>query len=363
MDFINIIQIENMDLVSIIIPHYKVDIVFLKECLDSIIAQTYHNLEIIIVDDGNEEDIARQIDVLTLEDKRIQVLHQKNQGVSVARNKALEKASGQWIMFCDPDDWMRLDKVEILLEIAKINKADIVFGRYYKLCNDMDLMKDCNKEFVFKEGAEIEKLIRKLLSINGMLELDGMQFKLAVVWNGIYARHILTDVRFPDKMHPIEDEIFNLYAFSKAKKIIFLGKKLHYYRNNSGIGVMRNFQSNTLHNYQYGEQERIKFIDKQYGKIEKYFNSKEMTLRSLRILIILCKSYFFNSMNPDSYIIRKKKLQKYIHDNMPFFENMKMRTICSNGIQFKYLLFSFLIKVRIYFPLEICWSMLKIQRR
>lgn len=346
---------ESMDLVSVIIPHYKVDMIYLRICLESIIAQTWQNLEIIIVDDGNEADMAVQIDKMALMDERISVLHQKNSGVSVARNAAMKAARGAWITFCDPDDWMSPDKVETLLSCAKKNRADIVFGRYHQLVNDKDLEQDCDREFVFEAGGGIEELIRKLLLINGIVQLEKMIFKLAVVWGGIYSRDILELVRFPERMHPVEDEIFNLYALKNARKVVFVGKKLHYYRNNAGIGVMRNFQANTLQNYQYAEWERQRFLEKRYGAAEKYFNSKEVAFRSLKILIILCKSYFFHSNNPESYRIRKTRLTKYIQENMPYFRNIRAKDILSEKDCLKYLCFWGMLKGKVYFPLELCW--------
>lgn len=346
---------KSMDLISVIIPHYKVDMIYLRACLESIVAQTWQNFEVIIVDDGNEAGMAAQIDELSLMDERISVLHQKNSGVSVARNTAMESAKGEWITFCDPDDWMFQDKLELLLSCAKKNQADIVFGRYHQLVNDKDLEEDRGKEFIFEAGDGVEELIRKLLLIDGIVQLEGMIFKLAVVWSGVYSRKILEQIRFPEGMHPVEDEIFNLYALKNARKVVFLGKKLHYYRNNAGIGVMRNFQKNTLWNYQYAERERQRFIQKQYGSVKKYFSVKETAFRSLKILLILCKSYFFHNGNSEPYRIRKEKLTKYIQQNMSYFANIKMKDILSGSGSIKYICFWGLLKVKVYFPLELCW--------
>lgn len=355
MDFVQ----DGIDLVSIIIPHYKVDMTYLRQCIDSIILQTYQKLEIIIVDDGNTENIAEQIDKMALIDKRILVLHQKNQGVSAARNAAMEVARGEWIMFCDPDDWMVSDKVELLLNTAKENKADIAFGRFYKLVDDLDLVKDCDRKFIIDTPQKIDDLIKKLLLLDGIVKNNGMVFCLTVVWNCLYSRNILENVRFPDRMHPIEDEIFNLYALNNSKRIVFLGKKLHYYRNNAGIGVMRRFQPNTLYNFRYAEQERKRFVQERYGGREKYFEDAEIALRSIRIVTVLCRRYFFHNKNTESYLTRRIKLERYIYEEMPFFENIKIRDILDGGGNYKHVLLFYMIKKKVYFPLEICWHVIK----
>ena len=92
--------------ISVIVPVYKIKEQYLKECIESISKQTYSNLEIILVDDGSPDNCGEICDLYAEKDSRIMVLHQKNQGVSMARNNAIQKATGEWITFIDADDWM-----------------------------------------------------------------------------------------------------------------------------------------------------------------------------------------------------------------------------------------------------------------
>ena len=117
-------------LVSIIVPIYKVE-PYLDQCVQSIVDQTYANLEIILVDDGSPDNCPAMCDAWAEKDSRIRVIHKANGGVSSARNAGLDMATGSYIAFVDADDWLEPAAVEILLEQAVSTGADIVVGNYY----------------------------------------------------------------------------------------------------------------------------------------------------------------------------------------------------------------------------------------
>ena len=102
--------------ISVIVPVYKVE-PYLRKCLDSIVGQTYQNLEIILVDDGSPDKCGEICDEYARRDERIQVIHQENGGVSAARNAGLKKVTGEWIGWIDPDDWAEPDMFEYLLKM------------------------------------------------------------------------------------------------------------------------------------------------------------------------------------------------------------------------------------------------------
>ena len=105
-----------MEKISVIVPVYKIKEQYLKECIESISKQTYSNLEIILVDDGSPDNCGEICDLYAEKDSRIMVLHQKNQGVSMARNNAIQKATGEWITFIDADDWIEKNMCELAME-------------------------------------------------------------------------------------------------------------------------------------------------------------------------------------------------------------------------------------------------------
>ena len=129
--------------ISVIIPVYKVE-QYIRQCLDSVIGQTYQNLEIILVDDGSPDGCGMICDEYAKKDSRVIVVHQENQGVSVARNVGIEMATGEWIMFVDPDDWLELECCEKVIECVFSKPWDIVYFRH--------IMHD-------EKGTQIEKIV------------------------------------------------------------------------------------------------------------------------------------------------------------------------------------------------------------
>lgn len=115
--------------ISVIIPVYNTGM-YLNKCIDSILGQTFPNFELFLVDDGSTDESPRICDEYAAKDSRVRVLHQKNQGQSVARNNAIAQMQGQWVMFCDSDDWIHPRTLEILYEAAKAHDVKISIAGY-----------------------------------------------------------------------------------------------------------------------------------------------------------------------------------------------------------------------------------------
>jgi len=122
-------MIINNPLISIIIPVYNAK-EYLRRCLDSILRQNYTNIEVLLIDDGSSDGSEAICDEYALLDKRIKVIHQKNTGVSAARNVGLDLAKGDYISFVDSDDWIENDLLETLLNISKESGSYIVVSNY-----------------------------------------------------------------------------------------------------------------------------------------------------------------------------------------------------------------------------------------
>ena len=114
----------NKDVVSVIIPIYKAE-PYLKKCLDSIAAQTYKNLEIILIDDGSPDNCGRICDEYAANDPRVKVIHKQNGGMSDARNTGLDNATGEYLTFIDSDDYVSENFVDTLLNALRDNDADM----------------------------------------------------------------------------------------------------------------------------------------------------------------------------------------------------------------------------------------------
>lgn len=174
----------NAPLVSVIIPVYNVSS-YLRQCLDSVTAQTYRNLEIIIVDDGSRDDSGSICDQYAETDQRIQVLHTANRGLSAARNLALDKMTGSYIFFLDSDDWIENDIIETFVSAAVQTQADIVSARIWREYPDQSLPDrvGCEKTQSYC-GKDIVAPFSKRVFRNE-------------VWNKLFRSECFHTIRFP----------------------------------------------------------------------------------------------------------------------------------------------------------------------
>ena len=149
--------------ISIIVPAYNVQ-KYIKQCLESIINQTYKNLEIIVVNDGSKDKTLDIIESIAKDDPRIIVINQENQGVSATRNNALKGVDGDFVMFVDSDDWLDLDTCEVLIKEAVEENADIVMCGYVREYENTSLPKasfDEDKIILIK--ILIKKLVKNII--------------------------------------------------------------------------------------------------------------------------------------------------------------------------------------------------------
>ncbi len=200
-------------MISVIIPIYNVE-KYLTKCIESVINQTYKNLEIILVNDGSTDNSKEIIDKYSSIDSRIKVINKKNGGLSDARNVGIELAKGEYITFLDSDDWIELNMYEKLYKYIKQENADIV---------------QCSYQKVYDEEVNNQKNKEEVNIMSGEKSLYNLGEKTVVVWNKIYKRELFNDIRFPKgKYH--EDEFTIYKVLYKANKIVDLNLPLVYYR-------------------------------------------------------------------------------------------------------------------------------------
>ncbi len=222
------------DIISIIIPVYNVK-PYLKKCLDSVINQTYKNLEIILIDDGSNDGSGEICDEYGKLDKRIMVVHQSNQGLSMARNKGLDLAKGDWIAFLDSDDWVEKDMYETLYKLAVDYNADI------SSCNTYI---HTEKFHCYNDTINIKVFSRDEL-ILGLRTQEVVRFE---VWNKLWKRDLIGNIRFK-KGQVCEDIYFDHIIFLKTNKFVYTSKPLHHYL------VQR--PGNTNSNFRIGKMEGL----------------------------------------------------------------------------------------------------------
>lgn len=206
-------------LISIIVPVYKVE-AYLRECIDSIIGQTYKNWELFLVDDGSPDSCGDICDSYAEADKRISVIHKENGGLSDARNCALEKVSGDYITFIDSDDYISENYLQCMLSYANCYDADIVQCDYSRDKNLLNEQKDKKeKEITIIEGEEILR--------------DYLRFKKPEVLAcaKLYRKELFTSLRFP--VGYIDEDNYTTYITCYYAKIfVNINRVLYYYRIN-----------------------------------------------------------------------------------------------------------------------------------
>lgn len=213
------------DLVSVIVPVYNVE-KYLDKCVQSIVTQTYTNLEIIMVDDGSPDNCPKMCDEWARKDSRIKVIHKENAGVSSARNEGLDFAKGKWVMFVDADDIVSKDIIIMLLE--NTNSEDTL-----ALCC---MCKNQLKLDKYNENVEC-----KIYTIDDIIESDiekidqSFNVNFTSPWARIFSLNIIkiNNLKFSEKVIYGEDYVFNLnywIKISNIKIIKFIG---YYYRTNS----------------------------------------------------------------------------------------------------------------------------------
>lgn len=178
----------NKPLVSIIVPIYRIDR-YIGICIESLIHQTYSNLEILLVNDGSDDRSPEICDLYARKDTRIRVIHKSNGGLVSARKAGLEKASGEYIGCVDGDDWLDEDFVERMLADALDNDADIVCAGFTRDLFEKSVAMFNNYSTGVYRGAELEELKKKMLS-------DGPFYRLGIttyVWNKLFRREIVTE--------------------------------------------------------------------------------------------------------------------------------------------------------------------------
>lgn len=222
-------MINENSLVSIIMPVYNVG-KFLNRCVDSILCQTYENFELIAVNDGSTDNSLEILKNYQKNDRRIKLINIDNAGVSNARNVGISKASGEWFIFADSDDWLEKNSVEKLLSHAKTEGVDIVIGNHSFDYDDEKLSKFPN---FYKDNKNINSIDAVIISYE----------KSAVVWAKIFSRKSIENLKFSKKYTIGEDGLF-LFDAMKNRKISFISDVVyHYYqRGNSVTAVAFNMK-------------------------------------------------------------------------------------------------------------------------
>ncbi len=239
------------DLISIIVPVYNIDS-YISRCMDSIVNQSYHDLEIIVINDGSTDNSLEIISKYAADDSRIIVIDQKNLGVSAARNAGIKIAHGEFLMFVDGDDWIDTKTCEQALARIKSQEIDLVFWSYTREYPEgATLEKNLFSEDQLFNEVECINLHRRLFGLYGVqLKNPEHADSLVTVWGKLYRTKVIKDnnLLFIDtkKIGTAEDALFNIYYFNYIERAFYIHYHYYHYRKNVPASLTGQYKPSLL---------------------------------------------------------------------------------------------------------------------
>lgn len=291
--------------ISIIIPVYNVEM-YLDRCIESVINQTYRNLQIILVDDGSTDTSGRLCDSYADDDNRIRVIHKDNGGLSDARNVGIDVATGNYIMFVDSDDWIREDCVEILAKALQYSKKKISVCEYLK--TNKWKISEVSKEIDvvdFVEEWTIEEAYRHLFLYK---KIDNSACAK------LYERSLFREIRFP--VGKLYEDQFTIYKlFHVAQGIVYVDQKMYFYYNRPGSIQNENF---TLRKMDELEAAKgcVNFIMDYYPQLSEEVNCRLVSSCFHILFAINDKKRWEQQVSQLQQIIRKNRIRMIFGKNV-----------------------------------------------
>lgn len=292
------------DLISIIVPIYNVE-KYLNKCIESIVNQTYENIEIILIDDGSNDNSGIICDEYAKKDNRIIVVHKENGGVSSARNKGLKIAKGEWISFVDADDWIEQTFCQTLLNKVTQEQADIALCGYNRIIDNRIEKINANNQEVFLNSNEY--LVK---SLNPQTGFGFCHMKLI-------KKEVLKSISFNERIEVGEDALFNIQLSTYIKKAVFLKQPLYNYRINNQ-SVVKRYDENYANKYLKSMKIIEEYIWQEYNEeneenIEIKQNYYNFVAYHIMLIIV---NYCYHPDNKMCNAQRKNMLKEVINNDL-----------------------------------------------
>lgn len=261
--------------VSVIVPIYNVEI-YLRQCLESLIHQTYLNLEVIMVDDGSKDNSGKICDEYVKKDKRFRVVHKKNKGLSSARKTGMELVSGSYVMFLDGDDWIDLQTIQNCVEkIERNEQIGCVLFSYAKEVNGKTIPMHVMDTSVELYSAEVkERIYRRLfgLSKDELSHPERMENIVSCCMK-LYRVELAREGQYFDtkQVGSCEDGLFNMYALYHCEGAVYIDEPFYHYRK-TGNSLTSSYRPQFVEQWECLFDEMMKVIEK-YQLDERYIQA------------------------------------------------------------------------------------------
>ena len=242
-------------LISVIVPVYNVE-KYIKKTLESLLNQTYENIEIVLVDDGSTDSSSQICDEYAKKDNRIKVIHKENGGLSSARNKGIEIASGDYVFYLDSDDTIDEKCLEILEEALERTESDVAICKIDRVDVNGQKVRDdfpINEEDILFRYETVEKIVKG--------ELPNF------AWGKLYRKEVLHGIRFPVGRN-YEDRYVAAEIMSNSKQTVLCPKAIMYYRDNPK-SIMNKYNIKNVYDSLYADKHVIRFCKINYPELVK----------------------------------------------------------------------------------------------
>ena len=306
-------------MISVIVPVYNVE-KYLERCIDSILKQTYSDLEILLIDDGSSDNSGKICDEYAKKDNRIKVIHKKNGGISDVRNVGIENAKGDYIGFVDSDDYIADDMFETLYKLSNENNADISIVSFYEMYNGKLI------------GVRDDKTLTKMDKQEALKELLIDTNIQSYMWNKLFKKELFDNLRFPLGKN-FEDIATVLLIFERANKVVLLQDPKYYYlrRDDSIVGHRTN---KTYLDYLEVVYDKYLYLKDKYPKIEVY-NAYNYVINMIWVYTIICAfdlEEVFNNYDRDYNLLVEimKKYGNEITDKLDFYNKAVLNMLLLN---------------------------------
>lgn len=305
--------------VSVVVPIYKVE-KYLRKCVDSILNQTYSNIEIILVDDGSPDNCGKVADDYAQADERVKTVHKQNGGLSDARNYGMQYVTGEFIIFVDSDDWLESKMIEELVYNSRKYGADVVQTAFYYAYDDYLLFD--NQHYPKNDPPIV--LDNKSL----MYELVVNERVKNFAWGKLYKTSIIKDIPF-EKGVLFEDVFWAHKVMHRLKKFVILNEPLCYYYQRSD-SIVSTYTPRNL--------DIIKGLKERHSFVEKFY--KDLIYESYKVILktsLIHYNLLLMNRKKDKGGLHKKEIQLYIKDN---YQNLKRAVEDDKGLKRQLFLFN-----------------------
>lgn len=283
-------------LISVIVPIYNTE-KYLKKCIDSILNQSYKYIEVILIDDGSTDDSSAICDKYAVEDKRIVVVHKKNQGLVGARKTGISIARGDYVLFVDSDDWIDAGMIKALYDCAVKNEADVVVSAVTVVNNNVYTYKSNTIDPGIYYLDRLEQLKKRLFLMEDYFSFSILPY----LWNKLWKKGLLQEnvMRMDERITVGEDVAIGFPTIMQAQRIVITEKSFYYYRQNN-LSMLNNRKNqkkefeNAKRLYDYMVKRFKQLGENDYERDLRHYYINQLMTRAYEMVnkIIDCKGCF-----------------------------------------------------------------------